>query len=48
MQDAHHDATAKGDRTEGMRRALLHYRVVMENMVGGPVRDGRDARREMA
>jgi len=48
MQDAHHDATAKGDRTEGMRQALLHYRVVMEKMVGAPVRDGRDARREMA
>ena len=48
MQDAHHDATVKGDRTEGMRRALLHYRVVMEKMVGGPVRDGRDGRREMA
>ena len=46
MQDAHHDATAKGDRTEGMRRALLHYRVVMEKMVGAPVRDER--RREMA
>src|ERR1700681_173594 len=28
LQDAHHDATVKGDRTEGMRRALLHYRTV--------------------
>src|ERR1700694_3664511 len=35
LQDAHHDATVKGDRTEGMRRALLHYRAVVETMVGG-------------
>jgi hypothetical protein len=48
LQDAHHDATVKGDRTEGMRRALLHYRVVMEKMVGAPVRAERDGRREMA
>jgi hypothetical protein len=48
MQDAHHDATVKGDRTEGMRRALLHYRAVMEKMVGAPVRDERDGWREMA
>lgn len=48
MQDAHHDATVKGDRTEGMRRALLHYRAVMEKMVGAPVRAERDGRREMA
>ena|SRR5487761_487925 len=47
VQDAHHDATVKGDRTEGMRRALLHYRVVMEKMVGAPARDER-GRREMA
>lgn len=48
MQDAHHDATVRGDRTEGMRRAMLHYRTVMEKMVGAPVRAERDARREMA
>ena len=48
MQDAHHDATVKGDRTEGMRRALLHYRAVVEKMVGAPVRAERDGRREMA
>lgn len=48
MQDAHHDATVKGDRTEGMRRALLHYRAVMEKMVGAPARAERDGRREMA
>ena len=48
MQDAHHDATVKGDRTEGMRCALLHYRAVMEKMVGAPARAARDGRREMA
>src|ERR1700686_4197941 len=48
LQDAHHDATVKGDRTEGMRRALLHYRAVVEKMVGAPVRAERDGRREMA
>src|SRR5437588_13117395 len=26
--------STRGDRTEGMRRALLHYRGVMERMVG--------------
>jgi hypothetical protein len=48
MQDAHHDATVRGDRTEGMRRAMLRYRTVMEKMVGAPVRAERDGRREMA
>jgi hypothetical protein len=38
----------KGDRTEGMRRAVLHYRAVMEKMVGAPVRPDREGRREMA
>ena len=47
LRDAHHDMSVKGDRTEGMRRALLHYRVVVERMVGAPVRDERP-RREMA
>ena len=47
MRDAHHDMSVKGDRTEGMRRALLHYRVVVERMVGAPVRAERP-RREMA
>jgi hypothetical protein len=47
VQEAHHDATVKGDRTEGMRRALLQYRVVMEKMVG-PIHAERDSRREMA
>jgi hypothetical protein len=48
MRDAHHDMSVKGDRTEGMRRALLHYRVVVERMVGARALDGRDGRREMA
>ena len=39
----------RGDRTEGLRRAMLHYRVVMEKMVGAPVHPERDrGRREMA
>ena len=49
LQNARDDASIeKGDRTEGMRRAMLQYRAVMEKMVGAPVRDERDARREMA
>ena len=48
LRDAHHDMSVKGDRTEGMRRALLHYRVVVERMVGARALDGRDGRREMA
>jgi hypothetical protein len=50
MREARRDASmGKGDRTEGMRRALLHYRVVMEKTAGGSVRSGeRDGRREMA
>jgi hypothetical protein len=48
VQQARDDASMeKGDRTEGMRRAILHYRVTMEKMVGAPVRE-RDGRREMA
>lgn len=40
----------RGDKTEGMRRALLHYRAVVEKMVGAPVHPGGDrgSRREMA
>jgi hypothetical protein len=41
-------AMRRGDRTEGMRRALLLYRATMEKMVGAPVRTERDGRREMA
>lgn len=50
MREARRDASmGKGDRTEGMRRALLHYRSVMEKTAGGPARsDERDGRREMA
>ena len=48
MRDARRNATrGRGDRTEGMRRAMLRYRAVMEKMVGMPVRD-RNARRELA
>jgi hypothetical protein len=51
LQQARDDASMeKGDRTEGMRRAMLHYRVVMEKMIGAPVHPARDreVRREMA
>jgi hypothetical protein len=52
VRDARRDASmGKGDRTEGMRRALLHYRVVMEKMLGAPVHPAerdREGRREMA
>ena len=34
LQEAREEASReKGDRTEGMRRALLHYRSVVEKMV---------------
>src|ERR1700731_3274743 len=37
VQEARRDGSMeKGDKTEGMRRALLHYRAVMEKMVGAP------------
>lgn len=51
VQQARHDAAARrGDATEGMRRALLRYRGVVEKMTGGRVGAGRDpeVRREMA
>jgi hypothetical protein len=50
LQEARDDASIeKGDRTEGMRRAMLHYRAVMEKMVGAPVHpERREGRREMA
>jgi hypothetical protein len=50
LQEARDEASReKGDRTEAMRRALLHYRAVVEKMVGAPVRAERDrGRREMA
>ena len=47
LHEARHDAAMeKGDRTEGMRRAMLHYRAVVEKMVGSPAR--REGHREMA
>jgi hypothetical protein len=47
VQAARKDASmGRGDRTEGMRRAMLKYRAVMEKMVPGP-REER-GRREMA
>ena len=49
MQDARRDASIeKGDRTEGMRQAMLHYRAAMEKIVGAPVHPERESRREMA
>jgi hypothetical protein len=41
-----HASMGRGDRTEGMRRAMLRYRAAMEKMVTAP-RDER-SRREMA
>ena len=49
VQRAHRLGYSSRDRTEGMRQALLHYRAVMERMVGpedGTQREQR--RREMA
>src|SRR6202165_1826443 len=47
VERARRDASrGGGDRTEGIRRAMLRYRAVMEKMVGMPVRD-RNARREL-
>lgn len=49
VQEARRDASMeKGDRTEGMRQAMLHYRAAMEKMVGAPVHPEREGRREMA
>ena len=39
--------TSRGDKTEGMRQALLHYRAVMERMMGSTDRR-EQRRREMA
>ena len=48
VRAARRDASmGRGDRTEGMRRAMLQYRSVMERMAGAGHRD-RDGRREMA
>jgi len=41
--------SSRGDKTEGMRQALLHYRAVMERMVGPEDQAKRERRRrEMA
>jgi hypothetical protein len=51
MHTAREEASVRrGDKTEGMRRAMLHYRAVMEKMVGAPVHAAgdRESRREMA
>lgn len=48
VRAARRDAsTGRGDRTEGMRRAMLKYRSVMERLAGARSRD-REGRREMA
>ncbi len=46
VQAARREASRRGDRTEGMRRAMLHYRAVMEKMV--PAAREERPRREMA
>jgi hypothetical protein len=50
VQRAHRLGYASKDRTEGMRQALLHYRTVVERMVGpeGETRRDDRPRREMA
>jgi hypothetical protein len=49
VQRAHRLGYSSRDRTEGMRQALLHYRAVMERMVGPEDRTQREQRRrEMA
>jgi hypothetical protein len=48
LRAARRDATMdRGDRTEGMRRAMLQYRSLMERMAGARSRE-REGRREMA
>jgi hypothetical protein len=49
VQRAHKLGYSSKDRTEGMRQALLHYRSVMERMVGPEDQARREERRrEMA
>ena len=45
VQRAHKLGYSSKDRTEGMRQALLHYRAVIERMVGPESGVGRDQRR---
>lgn len=50
VQRAHKLGYSSRDKTEGMRQALLHYRAVVERMVGSEDQVRRDAerRRELA
>src|SRR5437868_10810726 len=49
VRRAHKLGYSSRDKTEGMRQALLHYRGVMERMMGSPAPTTReDRRREMA
>jgi hypothetical protein len=49
VQRAHRLGYSSRDKTEGMRQALLHYRAVMERMVGPEDKTAREQRRrEMA
>jgi hypothetical protein len=49
VQRAHQLGYTSRDKTEGMRQALLHYRAVMERMVGAEDKAQREQRRrEMA
>jgi hypothetical protein len=45
VQRAHRLAYSSRDKTEGMRQALLHYRAVMERMVGPEDKARREPRR---
>lgn len=45
VQRAHRLGYASRDKTEGMRQALLHYRAVMERMVGAEDKAQREQRR---
>lgn len=51
VRQARRAAANRGDRTEGMRQAMLHYRAAMEKMVGTETdaqRAEAESRREMA
>jgi hypothetical protein len=51
VRQARREAVDRKDKTEGMRQAMLHYRAVMERMIGTEDearRDERERRREMA
>jgi hypothetical protein len=45
VQRAHRLGYSSRDKTEGMRQALLHYRAVMERMVGPEDKTRREQRR---